>query len=68
MPGEPASGLVFQEPVYKVTAALESQHVEAYGKEIPLRPGMILSADVVLDRRSLFEWLLEPVYSLRGKI
>ena len=68
MPGEQASGLVFQEPVYKVTAALESQHVEAYGKEIPLRPGMILSADVVLDKRSLFEWLLEPIYSLRGKI
>jgi membrane fusion protein len=68
MPGEPVSGLTFQEPVYKVTAALESQHVEAYGKEIPLRAGMILSADVILDKRSLFEWLLEPVYSLKGKI
>ena len=68
MPGEPGGGLTFQEPVYKVTAVLESQHVEAYGKEIPLRSGMTLSADVVLDKRSLFEWLLEPVYSLRGKI
>ena len=68
MPGEPASGLTFQEPVYKVTATLESQHVRAYGKEISLRSGMAISADVVLDRRSLFEWLLEPVYSLRGKI
>jgi membrane fusion protein len=68
MPGEPVSGLTFNEPVYKVTAALESQHIEAYGKEIPLRSGMILSADVVLDKRSLFEWLLEPVYSLNGKI
>lgn len=68
MPGEQASGLTFQEPVYKVTAALESQYVEAYGKEIPLRSGMTLSADVVLDKRSLFEWLLDPVYSLRGKI
>jgi membrane fusion protein len=68
MPGEQAPGLTFNEPVYKVTAVLESQHVEAYGKEIPLRSGMILSADVVLDKRSLFEWLLEPVYSLRGKI
>ena len=68
MPGEQAPGLTFNEPVYKVTAVLESQHVEAYGKEIPLRSGMILSADVVLDKRSLFEWLLEPLYSLRGKI
>ena len=68
MPGESASGLTFQEPVYKVTTSLESQHVQAYGREIPLRSGMMLSADVVLDKRSLFEWLLEPVYSLRGKI
>ena len=68
MPGEPVSGLSFQEPVYKVTASLENQHVQAYGKEIPLRSGMILSVDVVLNKRSLFEWLLEPVYSLRGKI
>ena len=68
MPGEPVSGLTFQEPVYKAIAALENQHVQAYGKEIPLRSGMTLSADVVLDKRSLFEWLLEPVYSLRGKI
>jgi len=68
MPGEPASGMTFQEPVYKVTAALENQYVRAYGEEIPLRSGMILSADVILNKRSLFEWLLEPVYSLKGKI
>jgi membrane fusion protein len=68
MPGEPASGLSFKEPVYKVVANLNSQYVNAYGKEIPLRPGMMLTADVTLDERTLFEWLLEPLYSLRGKI
>ena len=68
IPGEPASGLQFQEPVYKVVAKLESQYVQAYGKEMQLRSGMMLSADVVLDERSLFEWLLEPLYSLKGKI
>jgi membrane fusion protein len=68
MPGEPTSGLTFQEPVYQVIATLESQYVQAFGNEVPLRPGMILSADVVLDRRSLFQWLLEPIYSLRGTI
>ena len=68
MPGEPASGLSFKEPVYKVVAELEKQHIIAYGEEIVLKPGMMLSADVVLDKRTLFEWLLEPLYSLRGKI
>jgi membrane fusion protein len=68
MPGEPASGLTFKEPVYKVAASLESQDILAYGKRIPLKPGMMLSADIVLDERTIFEWLLEPLYSLRGKI
>jgi membrane fusion protein len=68
MPGEPVSGLSFKEPVYQVVANLGEQYVQAYGKEIPLRPGMMLSADVTLDERTLFEWLLEPLYSLRGKI
>jgi membrane fusion protein len=68
MPGEPASGLTFQEPVYKVEALLNSQNIMAYGREIPLKPGMMLSADVILDERTIFEWLLEPLYSLRGKI
>ncbi|NLD39624.1 MAG: HlyD family efflux transporter periplasmic adaptor subunit [Desulfatiglans sp.] len=68
MPGELASGLSFKEPVYKVVAELEKQQILAYGKELPLKPGMMLSADVTLDERTLFEWLLEPLYSLRGKI
>jgi hypothetical protein len=29
---------------------------------------MLLSADIELDKRSLLEWLLEPLYSLRGKL
>ena len=67
-PGEIPSGLTFQEPVYKAIATLKSQSIMAYGKEINLKPGMVLSADVVLNKRSLFEWLFEPLYSLNGKI
>lgn len=67
MPGEMPPGLSFKEPVYKVVAALKSQNINAYGKEIQIKPGMVLTADVTLDERSLFEWLLEPLYSLRGK-
>ncbi len=68
LPGEVTSGLTFGEPVYKAAVRLKSQHIKAYGREIRLKPGMMLSADVILDRRSIFEWLLEPLYSLRGKI
>ena len=32
----------------------------------PLHPGMLLEADILGERRRLYEWLLEPLYALRG--
>lgn len=57
-----------QEPVYRVVAQLKHPTVKAYGKDFPLKPGMTLSADVRLSERSLIQWLLEPIYSLQGRI
>ena len=57
-----------EEPVYRVIVDMESQSVMAYGKELMLQPGLMLEADVIIERRSLFEWLLEPLYSLKGRV
>jgi len=57
------AGLKVQEPVFRVRVGLDRQSVSAYGKVIPLQPGMLLSADVVIDRRSLLQWLLDPLYA-----
>jgi membrane fusion protein len=56
------------EPVYRITVELESQTVLAYGKPQPLQAGMLLEADVLQDTRRLYEWVLEPLYSLTGKL
>jgi membrane fusion protein len=56
------------EPVYQVVVALESQNVVAYGEPRSLRAGMAVEADVLLETRRLYEWVLEPLYSLRGKV
>lgn len=56
-------GLQVQEPVFRVRVKLVKDSVEAYGETLPLQPGMLLSADVVIDRRSLLEWLLDPLYA-----
>lgn len=56
-------GLQVQEPVFRVRVKLERDSVTAYGETLPLQPGMLLSADVVIDRRSLLEWLLDPLYA-----
>jgi membrane fusion protein len=29
---------------------------------------MVVAADIELDKRRLYEWLLEPLWSLQGKI
>lgn len=57
-----------REPYYRVTVSLARQAVTAFGKEEPLRPGMLLDADILDERRRLIEWVFEPLYSLRGRI
>lgn len=53
-------------PVYRVIASLEQQEIESLGKRFQLQSGMTLTADIIYDHRSLFEWLLEPLYSLKS--
>jgi membrane fusion protein len=53
------------EPAYRVTAALERPDVDAYGQKIALQPDMLLKADIILERRSLMSWLLNPLRSVR---
>lgn len=56
------------DPYYRVLVALDQQSITAYGKQETLRPGMRLDADILDERRKLYEWVLEPLYSLRGQI
>lgn len=56
-------GLHSSEPVFRARGRLKAQTVQAYGRTVPLRAGMLLSADIVTDRRTLAEWLLDPVYA-----
>ena len=63
----PVAGAPSSEPHYRILVALDRQEVLAYGRPEPLRPGMLLEADILGERRKLHEWLLEPLYSLRGR-
>jgi membrane fusion protein len=64
LPGAAANS----EPVYRVRVALDRQTVEAYGAEQPLRSGAALDGSIVLDKRHLYEWVLEPLYSIEGHL
>jgi membrane fusion protein len=54
-----------REPVYKVTAALDRPDIDAYGRKVPLQADMLLRADIILEKRSLIRWLLDPLLSVR---
>jgi membrane fusion protein len=56
------------DPVYMVRVVLPSQDVTAYGKQRRLQAGMTVQADILQDTRRLYEWVLEPLYSITGKL
>ena len=56
------------EPMYRITVQLQRQSVEAYGQDQTLSPGMLLEADVLLERRRLIEWIFEPLLSLARRV
>ncbi len=68
-PGELSAALpsagASQEGLCRVIVKLESQNAIAYGKSLPLIPGMALEADIEQERRRLIEWVLEPLIGLQ---
>ncbi|MDX8355017.1 HlyD family efflux transporter periplasmic adaptor subunit [Cognatiyoonia sp. IB215182] len=49
------------EPVFRVAAKIDAQTVQAYGTDMSLQPGMTLTADLVLETRTLWSLLTDPV-------
>ncbi len=56
------------EPVYRVRAKIESQRFITDDQELLLKSGMMLQADVILERRSIAGWLFNPLLSLSGRV
>jgi membrane fusion protein len=67
-PNEVQFPVQLQEPVYRLRAKLTEHQIRAFGKAFDLKSGMLFEADIMLEQRSLMEWLLEPLYSLNGRI
>jgi membrane fusion protein len=62
-----AAALISGDSVYRIVVDLDAQSVSAYGAKVPLQPGMQLEADVLIETRRLYEWVLDPLYSLAGR-
>ncbi|MBC6941676.1 MAG: HlyD family efflux transporter periplasmic adaptor subunit [Xanthomonadales bacterium] len=61
------SPVATSEPLYRVRVELPNQQLVAGDSALRLLPGMAVEADILLERRSLLEWVFEPVFGMRQR-
>lgn len=52
------------EPLYRISVKLKSEKIAAYGVEQRLKAGMAVDADIIQEHRTVWEWLLEPIFAV----
>lgn len=66
-PAETEGSVAVTEPTYRVRVRLKDQAIAAAGRRIPLQSGMALSGNIVLERRTFIDWLLDPVRAVKNR-
>lgn len=56
------------QPVYVVKINLDNQFVNVYGKNVELRSGINLTASIKVERRKIYEWVLDPFKRLKDSL
>lgn len=67
-PGEQLGPMTVKEPVYRIDVKLDAQSVQMGPQTFPLRPGMLVNADILLEKRTVLEWIFEPVLQLKERL
>jgi membrane fusion protein len=52
------------EPSYRARVRLDRGDVDAAGRVVPLQPDMEVSADILLERRSILAWMMRPLLDI----
>jgi membrane fusion protein len=65
--GDSFGPLQVSQPAYPATVVIPKQTIAADGHDVPLQSGMLLQADIILERRTILEWLMQPLLTLRGR-
>jgi len=55
------------EPYYKIKAVLAQPYVHLYGKKVRLSHGMTLTAVIVGEKKTIWQWIFDPIYSYYGE-
>ncbi len=67
-PQENANPYYNNQTFYRVTVDLKDQNVMVYGKAQPLTAGMTIKGEIIGDKRTIWQWILDPIYTLRGSL
>ncbi|MFO0474922.1 MAG: secretion protein HlyD [Alphaproteobacteria bacterium] len=54
-------------PIYRVIISLDDQYVKYKTRRYELRSGLLLTADILLEKRTLLEWMFEPLLGLSNR-
>ncbi len=52
---------------YRVTVRTDQNHVEKDGITHPILPGMVASVDILTGRKSVLEYLMNPILRARDE-
>ena len=50
--------------LYRITVRLDRPTVRVYGHEEPLAIGERLEASIYLEKRRIWQWIVDPLYAL----
>ncbi|MER2496529.1 HlyD family efflux transporter periplasmic adaptor subunit [Vibrio neptunius] len=53
---------------YLVKATLDKQVIEMDGETLQLKPGLEAEVDIILNKRKVIDWFLDPIRKLKGKV
>ena len=54
--------------VYRIVVRPDADSVTAYGEQRRLEAGMRVEADIALEKRPLYRWLLDPLYRVKRSV
>jgi membrane fusion protein len=53
------------ENLYRIRVRLNSQTLNGYGEITSIKPGMTVDADIIQDKRRIWEWILDPIMAMK---
>jgi membrane fusion protein len=56
------------EALYRIRVQLDDQAITSHGQSYALKAGLSLEADVLQERRKVWEWVLEPLLAARAQL